>query len=146
MKQQVLQSIGFSPLNRTQVQAREVVQEKIVISARPTNGNSQIALSIPRNILNKLNWEISQRVNVLFNPNNQTIAVIRAQPTDKNSFLISCQGTTVDEAIRLQRGGVVRFAWRDIMGDKPTFEGQINTSMSRDRSTLIVDFPQALAA
>ena len=146
MKQQVLQSIGFSTINRNRIQAREVVKEQIIISARPTQSNSQIALSISRETLNKLNWEIGQNVSILFNPNNQTVAVIRAQPNDKNSFLISCQGSTQETAIALQRGGVVRFSWRDIMGDKPTFEGKTKTTMSRDRSTLIIDFPQAIAA
>lgn len=146
MKQKVLQSIGFTTINRTPSEVKKVNQEQIVVSSRARSNADQISLSIPREMLNKLNWEISQKVKILFNATNQAVAVIRAKDTDKDSFIISCQGSTQEEAIQMQRGGVVRFAWRDNMGEKPAFQGQVKANVSRDRSTLIVDMQQALAA
>lgn len=141
MKQQVLQSIGFQSISRQQEVSKDVQQERIVISSRDVPGNQQISLSLSRKLLNKMNWEISQRVNILVNPENKTIAVIRAKATDKNSFVISCQGSTQKEAIDMQRGGVIRFAWREELGQKPTFSGQKTAPMSRDRSTLMIAMP-----
>lgn len=141
MKQQVLQSIGFQAITRHNAPAKEVKQENIVISAREAAGSQQIAVSLTREILDKMKWEISQRVNVLVNPENNTIALIRAKATDKSAYVISCQGSTQEQAIASKRGGVIRFAWREKIGQRPAFCGQQTASVSRDRSTLVIAMP-----
>lgn len=140
MKKQVLQSLGFQEVKRAcvKVNSKEEAQNPTALISKE---GSQLRIRIPRKIMNKMKWEISNRIKVMINEEDGTVALIRARNEDKNSHLIGFQSTTKENAIARGYPGVVRVsteAFKQCVG-----QGGVEAPLIHDRSTIIMNLKKA---
>jgi hypothetical protein len=146
MKQQVLQTLGFNPIQRhSSSTIKQVEPSPTTISVHAQKDSSQLRIKIPRDIMQKMHWELSHRVKVLVNKEDNTLAIIRARANDKESFKIGFQSGTRSTAMDRNYSGLIRLAWREEMFGTP-ISGVFDTSLTHDRSTILIQIPQQLVA
>lgn len=104
--------------------------------------NPQLVFKLSRNILTRMKWEITDRVSLMANHQDKTIALIKAKKNEKNTFAISTQGATITVAKQTKRGGVVKIGWREELCEAILNKGTFKTSMEIFGDTIIVKLPE----
>lgn len=103
--------------------------------------NPQIVFKLNRKILTAMNWEITDRVALMANKSDKTVALMKARKKDKNTFAISTQGTSVLLAKQHKRGGIVKIGWREDLCETITTKGTFSSSIEIFGETLIIKLP-----
>jgi hypothetical protein len=145
--QHILTKFGFEQvLTQVKPLKQEIELKKMIISViKPIDHiNPQFVVKINRDTLIHLNWEITDRVIMLANKKNKTVALMKTNSKDKNSFAISAQGSSVQIAKELQRGGIVKIGWRDLISTKAPKTGSFDTEMEIFENTLLLTLPQKM--
>lgn len=141
MKKQVLQSLGFQEINRTSAAKKAQEKETQVSNAFVKKEGSQLRITIPRSVMRKMKWEISNRIKVMVNEENGMVALIRAQANEKNSYAIGFQSATKDVAIENGHPGVIRVSTEAFSSFNG--KGGIFAPLIHDRSTIIMNMQAA---
>lgn len=135
----LLTKFGFQQLTlKESLLEKETHQTNISVVKPSDHPNPQFVIQIKREILERLNWEISDRVVILTNKTTQSIALSKSMKKDKNSFAISVQGYSVTVAKELKKGGIVKIGWRNSIFDKSPYTGTFDSKLELFYNTLIV--------
>lgn len=143
MKHLVLQSLGFKQVHRAGV--NKVVKPTQPDTALVSKEGTQLRIRIPRSVMNKMHWEISQRIKVMVNETEGTVALIRARNEDKDSHVIGFQSSTKEDAINRGYPGVVRIS-TDAFGEVGQGISAQEVPLIHDRSTIIINVLTAKVA
>lgn len=136
MKHLVLQSLGFKQVHRAGV--NKVVKPTQPDTALVSKEGTQLRIRIPRSVMNKMHWEISQRIKVMINEADGTVALIRARNEDKDSHVIGFQSSTKEDAINRGYPGVIRIS-TDAFGEVGQDISAQEVPLIHDRSTIIIN-------
>lgn len=136
MKHLVLQSLGFKQVHRAGV--NKVVKPTQPDTALVSKEGTQLRIRIPRSVMNKMHWEISQRIKVMINEADGTVALIRARNEDKDSHVIGFQSSTKEDAINRGYPGVIRIS-TDAFGEGGQDISAQEVPLIHDRSTIIIN-------
>lgn len=104
--------------------------------------NPQIVFKLNRKILTTMNWEITDRVSLMANKVDKTVALMKAKKKDKNTFAISTQGTSVLLAKQHKRGGIVKIGWREDLCETIKNKGTFSSPIEIFGETLIIKLPE----
>lgn len=148
MSQDILSSMGFNLVNvkSSTTNTNETVAMDISVIKPEDHKHPQIVFKLPRHILAQMKWEISDRVKIMTKPGSQEIAIVKASKKDTNTFAISTQGTSVENAKLTKRGGVVKVGWRSQLCESPNILGTHCTQSKLLDKALIVDLPDSMFA
>lgn len=154
MNSHILNNYGFKKISLKETTVQSVIDETpnspdhidVSVIQPYDHRNPQLVFKLSREILTKMKWEITDRVSLMANPANKTVALIKASKKDKNSFAISTQGATIAVAKQSKRGGVVKIGWREELCEAITMKGTFRTQMSIFDGTLIVQLPEDIFA
>lgn len=150
MNERLLNACGFTTVavRRDEDATKEVTEQNLNISVVRAydHVNPQIVFKLPREVLSKMKWEITDRVKVLSNQENKTVALVKARKDEPNSFAISTQGTSVENAIKSGRGGIVKVGWREDLCQEITGQGTYESKMKCVGGAMIVALPEEIFA
>ena len=146
MSQDILSNMGFNLVTVKEPVVAE--SDKILLDVsviKPDDHkHPQIVFKLPRHILTQLKWEITDRVKVMSKPGSKKIALVKASKKETNTFAISTQGTSVENAKLNKRGGVVKVGWRNQMCESPSVFGTHSSQTEMLDSSLIVKLPATM--
>lgn len=152
MQEHILNKYGFKKISLKEAAKAETVEDgqddpnaansiDVSVIQPQDHRNPQLVFKLSRAILTKMNWEITDRVTLLSNPVNKTVALVKTDKKDKNSFAISTQGATIAVAKQSKRGGVVKIGWREELCEAIAAKGTFKTTMEIFNDALIVQLP-----
>lgn len=141
----LLTKFGFKQItNKDHEPFKEVHKTSISVVKPSDHPNPQFVIQIKRDILDKLKWEISDRVLILSNKHTQHVVLTKTNKKDKNSFAISVQSFSVDVAKELKKGGIVKIGWRDFISEKSPLTGTFDSKLEIFDNALIVKLPKEM--
>lgn len=153
MDSHILNKFGFKTLTIKQpsIVKKELAKKKIstlvstISVVKPLDhANPQFVVKLSRDILTQLKWEISDRVVIMANLNKQTIALIKTNKKEKNSFAISTQGSSIQVAKETKRGGIVKIGWREDLSYEAPSNGTYDINMELFQDALIMKLPDIM--
>jgi len=141
----LLTKFGFKQLKIKDTEESKSIHKVNISVVKPSDHpNPQFVIQIKRDLLDLLNWEISDRVLILTNKSNQSIALTKTNKKDKNSFAISVQGYSLSVAKETKKGGIVKIGWRDSISEKTPFTGTFDSKLEVFDNTVIVKLPKEM--
>lgn len=141
----LLTKFGFKQVTvKDDDSSKEVHRTNISVVKPSDHPHPQFVIQIKREFLDKLNWEISDRVLILTNKHTQHIVLTKTNKKDKNSFAISVQSYSVDVAKSLKKGGIVKIGWRDFISDKKPQTGTFDSKLEIFENALLVKLPKEM--
>jgi hypothetical protein len=147
MNLHILNKFGFKTISikentpTKQKTKSEKIDSTISIIKPQDHVNPQIVVKLSRDILSQMKWEITDRVTLMANPEKGTVALVKTNKKEKNSFAISTQGASIQVAKETKRGGIVKIGWREALGKSLPTTGTFKTTMEIFQDALIVKFP-----
>lgn len=141
----LLTKFGFKQVTvKDNEPSKEVHKTSISVVKPADHPHPQFVIQIKREFLEKLNWEISDRVLILTNKHTQHIVLTKTNKKDKNSFAISVQSYSVDVAKALKKGGIVKIGWRDFISDNKPQTGTFDSKLEIFENALLVKLPKEM--
>jgi hypothetical protein len=105
-------NFGYSDICEARNQERQEFKNlNLSITQAQDHANPQIVVKLNRELLEELDWEITDRVKVLSSMDKSRFVLVKTDD-EENSFKISSQGSDVQTAIYKKRGGAVKIGWR----------------------------------
>ncbi len=108
------------------------------------HANPQFVVKLSREILEKMDWEISDRIRVLSSMDKSRIALIKTESEVDNAFKITSQGSDIENAIYKRRGGAIKIGWRKNLCKPIQNKGTFNTKYKIIDQTIYLEFPQEI--
>lgn len=149
MNAHILNKFGFQSIQlKEQNPVPGTTEMSVNISAiRPQDHrNPQVVVKLPREVLTQMKWEITDRVALMSNTTDKTLALVKTTKKNPNSFAISTQGSTVEQAKQSKRGGVVKVGWRADLCEEISALGTYPTKMEIFGDSVIVKLPDEFFA
>lgn len=136
---------GFKQVTNKDCEPTKEVHKTSISVVKPVDHiHPQFVIQIKREFLDRLNWEISDRVLILTNKHTQHVLLTKTHKKDKNSFAISVQSSSVDAAKALKKGGIVKIGWRDFISDNKPRSGTFDSKLEIFENALLVKLPKEM--
>ena len=152
MKQHVLNKFGFKTvtikdtITKKLEKTSHLLPSTISITKPQDHVNPQIVVKLPREVLEQMGWEITDRVTLMANQAKQIVALVKTKKKEKNSFAIATQGASIQVAKETKRGGIVKIGWRDTVCKEIPFTGTFKTTMEIFDDAVIIQLPSEMFA
>lgn len=141
----LLTKFGFKQITTKDNEPIKQVHKTSISVVKPSDHpNPQFVIQLKRDILDHLNWEISDRVLILSNKNTHHIALTKTNKKDKNSFAISVQSYSVSVAKELKKGGIVKIGWRDFISTTSPQTGTFDTKLEIFENSILIKLPKEM--
>lgn len=144
----LLNKFGFKQIatngNNDQLPSKENHKTIISVIKAKDHANPQFVIQIKRETLDKMNWEISDRVVALVNKHTQHLVLSKTKKKEKNSFALSVQGYSISVAKELKKGAIVKIGWRKEISSTLPSIGHFDSKSDIFDNALMIKLPKEM--
>ncbi len=141
----VATSFGYQDICEKRNEKNQQKNNIMVSVVQPQDhANPQFVVKLNREILETMNWEISDRIRILSSMDKKRIALIKTESEYNNAFKITSQGSDVENAIYKRRGGALKVGWRQNLCKPIQQKGTFATKYKVIDGALYVELPSEM--